>query len=135
MENNENMGESSQNESKNTAPSEKSSHENEGEKKQPAAGADNDQLMGILSYLGILVIIPIAVAKDSEFAMYHANQGLILFIAEVILFGIGMIPILGWIISFFGWIAAVVFAIIGIMNAAGKKKKPLPIIGGYQILK
>lgn len=96
---------------------------------------DNSRAMGIISYLGPLCIIPILTAKDSEFAMYHANQGLILFIAEMILFAVGIIPILGWLISIFGNIAAVIFAIIGILNAANMKKKPLPVIGGYQLLK
>ncbi|MEX2369334.1 MAG: hypothetical protein WD552_03015 [Candidatus Paceibacterota bacterium] len=102
---------------------------------KPAGGEVNDQAMGIISYLGILVIIPIIIAKDSEFAMYHANQGLILLIAEIILFGIGMIPLLGWLIAGIGWIVAVIFTILGIINAAGGKKKPLPLIGGYQVLK
>lgn len=99
-----------------------------------SVGSDNNQGMAILSYLGILVIIPIIVAKDSKFVMYHANQGLILLIAEVILVAIGMIPVLGWIISGIGWIVAAVFIILGIINAAGGKKKPLPLIGGYKIL-
>ena len=49
---------------------------------------DNDDItknkaMAILSYLGILVLIPIFAAKDSKFARYHANQGLVLLITEV----------------------------------------------------
>lgn len=96
---------------------------------------NNDQAMGIIAYLGPLCIVPILVAKDSEFAMYHANQGLILFIVAIALSLFAIIPILGWIISFFGSIAVVVLAILGIINAANMKKKPLPIIGGYQLLK
>jgi|AntRauTorcE11897_2_1112592.scaffolds.fasta_scaffold00608_1 uncharacterized membrane protein len=109
--------------------------QNSVERKKPAEGDVNDQAMGIISYLGILVIIPIIIAKDSEFAMYHANQGLILLIVEIILFGISIIPLLGWFISGLGSIAVTIFIILGIINAAGGKKKPLPLIGGYQILK
>lgn len=98
-------------------------------------GAGNDQAMGIIAYLGPLCIVPILVAKDSEFAMYHANQGLILFIVAIALSFIAIVPILGWIISFFGSIAVVVLAILGIINAANMEKKPLPLIGGYQLLK
>ena len=46
---------------------------------------EQNRVMAILAYLGILVIIPIAAAKNSKFATYHANQGLILLIAEFIL--------------------------------------------------
>ena len=48
--------------------------------------SDNDKLMGVLAYLGILVLIPLLAAKDSKFAQFHAKQGLTLFIGEVILF-------------------------------------------------
>ena len=33
--------------------------------------------MAILAYFGILVLIPILAAKDSKFARFHANQGLL----------------------------------------------------------
>ncbi|MGN1249952.1 MAG: zinc ribbon domain-containing protein [Candidatus Spyradocola sp.] len=39
--------------------------------------------LSLLSYLGILVLIPIFLVKKSRFAKYHANQGLLLIIANV----------------------------------------------------
>lgn len=110
------------------------SEKNEGHQPKASNDNSNDTAMGILSYLGILVIIPIIVAQDSEFAMYHANQGLILLIGAMILFAVGWIPVLGWIVGFFGWIVVMIFAIMGIINAANGKKKPLPLIGGFNLL-
>jgi uncharacterized membrane protein len=95
---------------------------------------DNSRAMAILSYIGILVIIPILVAKDSKFVMYHANQGLILLIAWIILTAVNIIPILGQIIWFLGSIVLLVFMVMGILNAAKEKQKPLPIIGGFKLL-
>ena len=40
----------------------------------------NDTLMGVLAYIGILCLIPLLAAKDSEFAQFHAKQGLNLFL-------------------------------------------------------
>ena len=37
---------------------------------------------GILSYFGFLVLIPIFAARNSYFARFHANQGLVLFGAD-----------------------------------------------------
>ena len=34
--------------------------------------------MGILSYIGILVLVPIFTARESRFAMFHAEQGITL---------------------------------------------------------
>ena len=50
-----------------------------------AEDADKNKIFGILAYLGILCLIPILVAKDSPFAKYHANQGLVLFLLEIII--------------------------------------------------
>ena len=44
--------------------------------------AQDNKAMGILAYLGILVLVPIFAAKESPFARFHANQGLVLLIAE-----------------------------------------------------
>lgn len=35
----------------------------------------NNKVMAILAYFGILVLIPIFAAKESKFARFHANQG------------------------------------------------------------
>ncbi|MDF2721657.1 MAG: putative rane protein [Paenibacillus sp.] len=94
-----------------------------------------NKVFAILSYL--LFFIPLIAARDSKYAMYHANQGLLLFIAAVAVNIAGsIIPFLGWlIISPLGNLAVFVFVIIGIINAAKGEQKPLPFFGGIQILK
>lgn len=100
--------------------------------------------MAILSYFGILVLIPIFAAKDNAFARYHANQGLIVCICSAIssvcssLIGSILSGFLATIFSVvFGIISLLLFilSIIGIVNAAKGQQKPLPIIGGITILK
>ncbi len=108
----------------------------------------NNKAMAILAYLGILVLIPIFAAKESKFARFHANQGLALCICEVawmiINYIITLILIHSWsfglmtlwgIINWLVCIAFLVFAIIGIVNAAQGNTKPLPIFGKMKILK
>lgn len=95
----------------------------------------NDKLFGILSYFGILWLIGLLAGK-TEFAKFHANQGLVLFIASAIIGVVGVIPIVGWfIVAPVGGIATLVFAIMGIVNAAQGQMKPLPLIGKFQIIK
>ena len=101
------------------------------------ADIKSNKVMAILAYIGILVLIPIFAAKNSKFARFHSNQGLILFLVALI------IGILGNILSkihlgFIAWLLDVVvfiFAIVGIINAAQGKAKELPFIGKYRILK
>ncbi|MBE5785501.1 MAG: hypothetical protein E7330_06830 [Clostridiales bacterium] len=101
-----------------------------------------NKVMGILSYIWILWIVPLFAAKDSQFARFHANQGLLLWIVSVVMgiIGIvlGFIPVVGTVIKIIGWIvnvATLVLAIIGIINAVKGEMKPLPLIGGIKIIK
>lgn len=119
----------------------------------PEADAQANKAMGVLAYLGILFLVPIFSAKDSPFARFHANQGLVLCIFEVGYFIVYMIlsailtalmftstagfTIFGLLITLLGLLALIfpVFAIIGIINAVGGKCKPLPVIGNIKLLK
>ena len=94
---------------------------------------EKNKVMGLLAY--ILFFIPLLAAKDSPFARYHANQGLVLFLAAILSSVILLIPILGWIIAPILSIVITVLAVIGIINALNGKAKELPIIGKFKILK
>lgn len=104
---------------------------------------EKNKLMAILAYLSWLVLIPIFAAKDSKFARFHVNQGLVLAIAEIA-FGI-VLNVLGTILSPLWWlfslinglvsIVFLVFSILGIVNAANGRAKELPLIGSYRLLK
>ena len=107
---------------------------------------DKNKVMAILAYFGILVFIPIFAAKDSKFARFHSNQGLILLIAAFlyyIAYTILCTVILAiswrllWLTSIIGIIGLVFFVwfIIGIVNAAQGKAKELPFIGHFKLLK
>lgn len=107
---------------------------------------EKNKVMGILSYLGILVLIPILAAKDSPYARFHANQGLILCIAAI-LYSVAysvlsaIILAISWrlyfIVSILGFLGIIflVLCIIGIINAANGSAKELPFIGKYRVLK
>ena len=106
----------------------------------------NNKTMGILSYIGLLVLVPIFAAKNSKFARFHANQGLVLVIAQAIVTTVlsilaailAHIPFVGWLFALLiRLVIPVVYipSIIGIINAAKGQAKELPIIGGIRILK
>ena len=96
--------------------------------------ADN-KVLSLFAYLGILFLIPLVAAPNSKYARFHANQGLVLFLASIIISVVAVIPFLGWIVGFVGGIASFVFSILGIVNAVTGKAKELPIIGKFNILK
>lgn len=102
--------------------------------------------MAVLSYLSILVLIPLFAAKDSRFARFHANQGLVLLVGEAVwsvvinVFGRllrAISPFLSVVSAILGLANLLFFAlaIIGIVNASNGKAKELPLIGKIRFLK
>ncbi len=91
------------------------------------ADIEANKIYAILAYIGILWLVGLLAAKDSKFTRFHVNQGIILFIAELLT----VIPVIGWIWA----IVVFVFAILGIVNAASGKAKEVPLIGGIRIIK
>ena len=102
--------------------------------------------MAILAYFGPLVFIPMFAAKQSKFARYHSNQGLLLLITAVawsIVYSIinAILLAISWrlytVSSIIGILSIVFFVlfIIGIINASNGRAKELPIIGKFKILK
>lgn len=113
---------------------------------------DDNKIFAVLAYFGILVLIPIFAAKDSKFAKFHSNQGLVLWLSSIIIsVAMGIITgILGTIFLFIGLgfltailgllsaavgITVLAFAVIGIVNAATGKAKELPVIGKFRLIK
>jgi uncharacterized membrane protein len=94
---------------------------------QPKQG--QNKLMGVLAYLGILIIIPFLVAKNDPFVKFHIKQGLLLVIVEVAVWLIGTSMWQLWTLLSLVNLATLVLSIIGIVNVIQGQQKELPLIG------
>ena len=111
--------------------------------KMDAKDIEENKVMGVLAYIGILVLIPIIAAPKSKFARFHSNQGLLLMIIEIacgVLFSLlGLIPTIGWIFSYIVnslvYLCCLFLLVIGIINVSRGKARVLPIIGGVKLMK
>ena len=106
--------------------------------------------MSVLSYLGLLWLIPFFVntRRNNPYVRFHMNQGLILLIISLIIQVIGAVVCavldffwLGFISSIVGvavdFVQFIIFAfeILGIVNVLKNTAKELPFIGFIRILK
>lgn len=98
-----------------------------------AQDIEKNKVMAVLAY--ILFFIPLLAAKDSKFARFHTNQGLVLFLGGIIASVVAVIPVIGWIVAPIAGLVITVLAIIGILNALNGRAKELPVIGKFKILK
>lgn len=106
----------------------------------------SNKFIAALSYWGILLLVPLFLKRESKFARYHANQGLVLFMT-IILFELAcraMSVLLGTSPSLTVFIISVisilnlfflVLQILGTYRALKGEFIPLPLIGQFQVLK
>lgn len=106
----------------NTTKQEEQAQSNDGQKIETAEEKDikENKIWALLSYLGVLAIVPLLGKTDSPFAQFHAKQG-------VVILG-------GWVLSWlpFGFIftiASLVLSILGIISVSKGEKRKLPIVG------
>jgi len=112
----------------------------------------DNKLMAVLSYLGILLLIPLATGahNTSPYVRFHLNQGIVLvlgYIAFSIAYGILFAIATAIVIASYAlgmillvlvnllWLVPAALLILGIVNAATGKFKELPLIGKIRIIK
>ncbi|MFA6427862.1 MAG: DUF4870 domain-containing protein [Candidatus Magasanikbacteria bacterium] len=92
---------------------------------------EDNKIIALIGYIGILCLIPLLLKKDSPYAQFHGKQSLVLLIVWIVIGVIGIVPVLGWIVAFFGNIVCIILMIVGMVNAWQGQMKELPIIGEY----
>ena len=113
-----------------------------------AADVEKNKVFAALSYVGILWLVPLLAAKDSPFAKYHCNQGIVVSALWVVgVFVLIIASIMAHFIPFIGCCAGCILqlvvcvgmlaiSILGIVNAiTGKMKPPLPFMPDIKLVK
>lgn len=115
----------------------------------------NTKLIAILSYLGILSLIPYYSSKDDEFINYHAKEGMNLLLIWLIyyvlynaltqikvntpcMYGLIVCKVTPWYIKSFLLILGlfiITIAMIGILNVIRGEKNKLPFIKKLRVFK
>lgn len=107
---------------------------------------DNVMLMSVLAYIFVLIPLLTGAHKTSEVIKYHTNQGTVLLIVGIVWgiiraflgIAIAYVPYFTWALANLlnlVWIGFAALCIVGILNAINNRMKPLPVIGGFTIIK
>ena len=101
---------------------------------------EQNNIMAIFCYLGLLLLIPLFAVKNSRYCRFHANQGLVSLIISVAISTVSIL--LGGLVH---WVFDVLFApvllavlaleVLGIVYAIQGKARELPIIGKIKLLR
>jgi uncharacterized membrane protein len=100
--------------------------------------------MIVLSYLWLLALVPLLVEKDDREVQWHAKHGIVLMVAELILWVImfiiqmvagTVVPIVGGcvtgILGMIVWVGIIVFHIICIVKGINGERVLIPGVSQY----
>lgn len=108
-------------------PNQPNQHNEQQQSSNNVTGVEKNKLVAALSYLGVLVIIPLLfVEKNDPFVKFHAKQGLVILIGYIIAgIGVGWIPLLGNLV----WLVLAIASIAGLIQSLQGKWWKIPVIG------
>lgn len=82
----------------------------------------------VLSYILCLWILTFIFKKDNQFALFHARQGIVIFVGNIICFAFMFIPVLGVLFSILQFVL-VITSLYGIYLSLTGKTEPIYLIG------
>jgi len=88
--------------------------------------AQSHRVTAALSYVLLLFFIPMA-NKKSAFCQFHAKQGIVMFVAWVIVSFFAWIPFVGWA----AWISMIVLTVLAITRTLNGQMWEIPYLGKY----
>jgi len=86
------------------------------------------KFFAVVSYISFLCIITLVLKRDNKFAVYHAKQGLVLFVFEVVSFILSIIPLLGGLLRIFGTAIFMLVSLWGILQALMGNSCRIPVV-------
>lgn len=107
----------------------------------PGSVSPNRTIMIVLSYFGLLALIPLLVEKDDREVQWHAKHGLVLFVAEIII--ATLISVVGGIVAFGDagcsgcmassvfWVVVLVVHILAIVKGVNGQRLIIPGISDF----
>ncbi|MFA5200576.1 MAG: hypothetical protein WC442_06745 [Candidatus Omnitrophota bacterium] len=98
---------------------------------QASPEVQEGKFFAVISYINFLCIITLLLKRENKFALFHAKQGLVIFVAEVVVFIVSVVPVLGLLLGLPGFIVFTVFSVWGIIEAWQGRLKRLPLVAGF----
>ena len=88
-------------------------------------------VIGLLSYISILCLVPLFICAPKSFEKFHALQGTMLFLSSIALGGISLMvpPAVGSVLISTTLVLSIVYVIIGTRNVMYGAREALPFFG------
>jgi len=92
---------------------------------------EEGKFFAAISYIAFLCVVTLLLKRENKFALYHAKQGLIIFVAEATILMIAGFPFVGQIVYIVGSSLALGVSVYGILYAIQGKKVKIPLVTNF----
>jgi len=84
--------------------------------------------MLVLSYLGLLALVPLMTVSDSEYVRWHAKNGLVLTVGGwIALYIVGKLPFIWWV-EYPGGLVLIILTVVSIFRALQGVRMRIPVV-------
>lgn len=91
----------------------------------------SSRTLAAMSYLGVLCLVPLVMNRNDSYVQFHARQGVMLWMWEVLAIYTLLIPAVGHIFFRISSIACLVLSVIGVLSVLLGRAWKFPIIGDW----
>jgi uncharacterized membrane protein len=92
--------------------------------------AKTKAIVSHIFFIGWVIALVINMNQKEEYASYYIRQNLGFMIAGFVLSLLHVIPILGWIVAWVGYVILFVFWLMSLIWSITDVMKPVPVVGG-----
>jgi uncharacterized membrane protein len=91
--------------------------------------AKTKAIVSHIFFIGWIIALVINMSQKEEYASYYIRQNLGLMVAGFVLSLLYVIPVLGWIAAWIGYVLIFVFWLMSLIWSITDVMKPVPVLG------
>lgn len=91
----------------------------------------SSRMLAVMSYLGVLSLVPLVMNREDPYVQFHARQGVVLWMWEVLAIYTLLVPAVGSFFFRFSSVACLILSVMGVLSVLLGRAWKFPIIGEW----
>lgn len=91
----------------------------------------SSRLLAVMSYLSVLSLVPLVISRDDSYVQFHARQGVVLWMWEVLAIYTLLVPAVGQLFFRLSIMLCLVLSVVGVVSVLLGRAWKFPVIGDW----
>ena len=91
----------------------------------------SSQVLAAMSYFGVLSLVPLVINRDDSYVQFHARQGVVLWMWEVLAIYTLLVPAVGQLFFRLSVMLCLILSVVGVLSVLLGRAWKFPIIGDW----